>query len=81
MTKVLVVDDDAELCKIYERVLKNYGFTTITARDGTEALSKFTKKKPDLVMLDCDMPDHSGLEIARDILAESHDRSGHDNWA
>jgi two-component system response regulator MtrA len=69
--KVLVVDDDAALAEMLTIVLGSEGFEPVWVSRGDEALSVFHESKPDLVLLDLMLPGRDGVEICRDIRAES----------
>ncbi|HZW55949.1 MAG TPA: response regulator [Nitrososphaerales archaeon] len=68
-TTVLVADDQADIRRIYAEVLTSKGFAVVSARDGIEAISKFKEQRPDIVVLDNNMPGCTGLEAASEILA------------
>jgi DNA-binding response OmpR family regulator len=63
--KVLVVDDEADVRKFLTTVLEKHGYETITAEDGTKALVVAAKEKPDLVILDLQMPHETGTGFYR----------------
>jgi len=65
-TRVVIVDDDDEIRELLLRTLPTDGFELVEARDGHEALAIFEREKPDLVLLDWNMPNASG----GDVLAE-----------
>lgn len=69
--KVLVVDDDQNLCKLMKIYLKNAGFEVETARDGIAALESFRKERPDLVILDIMIPFMDGWEVCEQLRRES----------
>lgn len=69
LRKVLVVDDDAAVCKSFDRVLTNKGYAVITAGSGEEALRKLNEEKYDVVYTDIRMPGMSGLEVAEKVKA------------
>lgn len=60
---ILIVDDDADMCALISFYLEDAGFNTITAENGKEALEKFEKTKPNLVLTDLNMPVMNGLEL------------------
>lgn len=68
--KVLVVDDDRVLAEILAFTLRQNGYEAIQAYDGRSALQRWEEDKPDLVMLDVNLPDGSGFDICRHIRAE-----------
>lgn len=60
-TKVLIVDDSSFMLSMVSGMLKDTEFTVVgTAKNGTEALSKYKELKPDIVLLDIVMPDEAG---------------------
>ena len=71
MTKILIVEDEESVIDPLELLLNKEGFTIETARDGREALEKFEKGLPDLVLLDLMIPIISGTEVCRQIRAKS----------
>ena len=65
--KILVVDDDANICELLRLYLTKEGYQVTTAGDGEEGLEKFNQIKPDMVLLDVMMPRMDGLEVCRRI--------------
>ena len=65
--KILVVDDDANICELLRLYLTKEGYQVTTANDGEEGLEKFSQVKPDMVLLDVMMPRMDGLEVCRRI--------------
>ena len=65
--KILVVDDDANICELLRLYLTKEGYQVTTANDGEEGLEKFNQLKPDMVLLDVMMPRMDGLEVCRRI--------------
>lgn len=65
--KILVVDDDAELRHLVGFALRQDGHQTVEAGDGGEALEVFASEKPDLVILDVNMPVMNGFDALREI--------------
>jgi len=65
--KVLVVDDIMYVVKSISRILRSNGYFVITALNGEEAIKKFDKYKPDLITIDQNLPDMTGLELAEKI--------------
>jgi DNA-binding response OmpR family regulator len=64
---ILVVDDDPDTLTYLTTVLEDHGFTTVSAKDGAEALKKLEDDPPDLVTLDIALPDKSGVAVYRAI--------------
>ena len=71
MTKILIVEDEDSVIDPLELLLSKEGFLIETARDGREALDKFDKVSPDLVLLDLMIPHISGTEVCRQIRTKS----------
>jgi len=71
MTRILIVEDEESVLDPLELLLSKEGFTIETARDGREALDKFAKTNPDLILLDLMLPEVSGTEVCRQIRAKS----------
>ena len=67
MSKVMLVEDDANLLEIYQARLAAEGFQIVTAKDGEEALAIAVKERPDLIIADIMMPKVSGYDVL-DIL-------------
>jgi len=65
--KVLIAEDDPITLDALESSLRAEGFTTVTARNGKEALQSWGKHHPDLVCLDIMMPEIGGYEVCRQI--------------
>lgn len=65
--KMLVVDDDLNICELLKLYLENDGYTVITANDGKAAVDAFEAKSPDLVLLDIMLPKMDGWQVCREI--------------
>jgi len=65
--KILVVDDDANICELLRLYLTKEGYQVTVANDGEEGLEKFNAVKPDMVLLDVMMPRMDGFEVCRRI--------------
>lgn len=68
---ILVVDDEPTLRETLAEALEADGYAVVQAGDGRAALEQFRSHTPDLVLLDLMLPELSGLEVARQIRAES----------
>jgi two-component system response regulator MtrA len=68
---VLVVDDDAALAEMLALVLGNEGFHSEVVARGDEALAAFREYRPDVVLLDLMLPGVDGIDVCRQIRAES----------
>jgi two-component system response regulator MtrA len=69
--RVLIVDDDTALAEMLGIVLRGEGFETATVSDGDRAFGVFREFKPDLVLLDLMLPGRDGIDVCRQIRAES----------
>jgi len=69
--KVLVVDDDAALAEMLAIVLRNEGFDSRVVGHGDRALPEFRDYRPDVVLLDLMLPGKDGIDVCREIRAES----------
>lgn len=67
MAKILVVDDDLNICELLKLYLENDGYTVVTANDGEAAVNQFQSKSPDLVLLDIMLPKMDGWQVCREI--------------
>ena len=65
--KILVVDDDLNICELLKLYLENDGYVVYTANDGQEAVNMFQTKTPDLVLLDIMLPKMDGWQVCREI--------------
>src|SRR5262245_17637561 len=68
--RILVVDDEPQICDVVELYLRRAGFEVETANDGETALKAVEHNPPDLIVLDVMMPKVNGLEVTRLV----HDR-------
>jgi len=75
MKKVLIVEDNDLNMKLFNDLLRANGYLTVQTRDGTEALSLCRTARPDLVLMDIQLPGISGLEITRMIKEDPSLRS------
>ena len=66
-TKILIVDDSADIIEIFTDLLEANGYAICTASDGREALVQIERERPDLVLLDVMMPHLTGYEVCRKI--------------
>ena len=69
--RVLVVDDDTALAEMLGIVLRGEGFEPFFCADGAKAFDAFRETRPDLVLLDLMLPGRDGIDVAKQIRAES----------
>lgn len=65
--KILVIDDDPNICEAIKLYLVGEGYDVITANDGYEGVASFKAYNPDLVLLDIMMPKKDGWQVCREI--------------
>lgn len=66
-TKILIVDDDRNICELLRLYIEKAGFLTVIANDGVEAIEKTEKHNPDLILLDVMMPRLDGWQVCREV--------------
>ena len=70
--KILICDDDRNICELLRLYLEKEGYTLSIANDGEEALAKFNADTPDLILLDIMMPKLDGWQVCREIRKKSN---------
>jgi DNA-binding NtrC family response regulator len=73
MSKILVVDDERNIRKLYESELTRAGYEVETAESAEEALEKIAKAPPDLVVLDIRLEGMDGIDCLRTIMEKRRD--------
>jgi DNA-binding response OmpR family regulator len=63
--KLLIVDDDTNIQRLYKEELEEEGYDIVIASTGKDALEMFEKENPDIVTLDILMPDIDGISLLR----------------
>ena len=66
-TKILIADDEANILNLAGETLRQFGYEVITAGDGKSAIEKAISERPDLIVLDRNMPGMDGTEVCRKI--------------
>jgi two-component system KDP operon response regulator KdpE len=67
VTRILAVDDEPEILRALETILRGAGYEIDTATSGKEALAQATLRLPDAVILDLVLPDQSGIDVCREL--------------
>lgn len=67
MPKILIIEDESELARVLKSYLEKAGMTALTASRGDTGLSLWEHERPDLVLLDLNLPGIDGLDVAREI--------------
>ena len=70
-SKIMVVDDDSNICELLRLYLEKEGFDPVIAGNGVRALEMFDTEKPDLILLDVMMPQLDGWQVCREIRKKS----------
>ncbi len=70
--KILIVDDDRNICELIKLYLEREGYETLCAYDGKEALKLFETNAPSLVVLDLMLPEIDGYSVCREIRKTSN---------
>ncbi len=65
--KILIVDDDTNICELLRLYIEKEGYKTAVAHDGEQALEVFNREQPNLVLLDIMMPKLDGWQVCREI--------------
>ena len=69
MAKILLIEDDNSMATLYKTAIEVEGYDVDIANDGQDGLAKFTSNKYDLIILDIVLPNMSGLDILKKIMA------------
>jgi len=64
---VMVVDDSVTVRKVTSRLLERHGMSVLTAKDGVDAMALLQEHRPDVLLLDIEMPRMDGFEVATRI--------------
>jgi two-component system chemotaxis response regulator CheY len=70
--QILLIEDDAELRRMYRTALALAGFDVVEAVDGVDALRRLENDPPDLIVLEVQLPDISGIALAQEVAAHVH---------
>jgi DNA-binding NtrC family response regulator len=73
MAKILVVDDDPQIIRMLEKLLKKEGHEVFSACDGMEAKDRWDENSPDLLITDIVMPQKEGLDLILEVQRERPD--------
>jgi DNA-binding response OmpR family regulator len=68
---ILIVEDDPKVARLASDYLENAGFRTLSVMDGETALAAARREKPDLIVLDLNLPKKDGLDVTRALRRES----------
>lgn len=65
--KILIIEDDEHVSKVYEMKFSKEGYSTVFVSNGEEAVEKITSEKPDLIILDLMVPRKDGFVILEEV--------------
>ena len=74
---VLIVEDNELNMKLFHDLLEAHGYATLQTKDGMEALKLAREHRPDLILMDIQLPEVSGLEVTKWIKEDEPDHRGH----
>ena len=66
-TRILVVEDNMTNLKLVEVVLRKYGYEVLKAADGEQAIETAIREKPDLILMDIQLPKISGYDVTKTL--------------
>ena len=75
MAKILVVDDEQDIVRVVVKLMTSRGHEVTTAADGLEALEQVAADRPDLIILDLNLPNMDGFEVCRRLKSDDATRS------
>jgi len=64
---ILIIDDQPFFITMQQNMLQRQGYRVVSASNGTEGLAQAKKHRPDIVLLDVEMPDVDGIEVCRQM--------------
>ena len=71
-TKILVVDDDVNICELLRLYIERDDYQVVIANDGEQAVELFNREQPDLVLLDIMLPKMDGWQVCKEIRKTSN---------
>ena len=72
LEKIMVVDDDKNICELIRLYLEKEQYSVVIANDGNQAIAKFAEESPALILLDIMMPGLDGWQVCREIRKKSN---------
>jgi DNA-binding response OmpR family regulator len=75
MAHILVVDDEPEIVKLVQRTMEARGHKVTVARDGQEALDAVARERPDVLVIDLNLPKIDGFEVCKRLRADERTRT------
>ena len=65
--KIMIVDDDLNICELLRLYIEKEGYSTVIANDGETAVELFSREQPSLILLDIMLPKMDGWQVCREI--------------
>ena len=65
--KIMIVDDDTNICELLRLYIEKEGYSTVIANDGEQAVELFNREQPNLILLDIMLPQMDGWQVCREI--------------
>jgi CheY-like chemotaxis protein len=75
MAKILVVDDEPDIVRVVVKIMESRGHTVTTAVDGPAALASVDDDRPDVIILDLNLPKMDGFEVCKQLKSNDDTRS------
>jgi two-component system, cell cycle response regulator DivK len=70
--RILCVEDNPQNMRLVRKILRHEGYEVLEAEDGASGLALTEAEKPDLILMDVNLPDIDGLEVTKLIKAQAH---------
>lgn len=70
--RILIVEDDRDIAQLLERVFQLGGYTSVWAPSGRKAIAALETQRPDLITLDLNLPELSGIDVLMHVRGEAH---------
>ncbi|MDY4813180.1 MAG: response regulator, partial [Ruminococcus sp.] len=70
--KILIVDDDINICELLRLYIEREDYSVVIANDGEQAVELFNQEQPDLVLLDIMLPKMDGWQVCKEIRKNSN---------
>lgn len=69
--RLLIIDDESDYRELLEGILREAGYGIVVARNGAQAMERLRRDRPDLVLLDLNLPDTDGYSVCRNIRSDA----------